>query len=185
VGGKAVIPKSFPDGTSNTIGYFERYAVCGDSTKAWGSGITPGTPPYCEHIWGEDGQNVGPIAQSWNNNAWMTPSWWVDTGVGSPGQGFDDPGRLPNKYPYDWIVNPTAHGLPTTFLRPFQESPNVLGDIKDPRTCYPTQLQSFSAGGLQVLMVDGSVRVVSPGVSLPTWASAIIPNDGRTLGNDW
>ena len=37
VGGKAVIPRSFPDGTSNTIGFVERYAICG--TPGTGDGI--------------------------------------------------------------------------------------------------------------------------------------------------
>src|SRR5206468_1750698 len=36
-GGKAKIPASFPDGTSNTIAYLERYAMCGDrvGANAW------------------------------------------------------------------------------------------------------------------------------------------------------
>ncbi|HEY8506650.1 MAG TPA: DUF1559 domain-containing protein, partial [Gemmataceae bacterium] len=33
IGGKARIPGTFPDGTSNTIGFLERYAICGPGAK--------------------------------------------------------------------------------------------------------------------------------------------------------
>jgi prepilin-type N-terminal cleavage/methylation domain-containing protein len=52
----AAIPKSFPDGTSQTIVFGERYAEC--------NGIG--------HIWGEDGQGVGP--QSPPN--YYPPAWY-------------------------------------------------------------------------------------------------------------
>jgi len=183
VGGRMVIPRSFPDGTSNSIGYFERYAICGDNTKAWQNGIGPGTPAYCEHVWAEDGQNAGPAAQNWaGDNTWQTPAWWVDTG--SQDSSFWNHDAPPKGYPFDWVVNPLTHNRPR-FLVPFQVEPLVTGPQSDPNVCYPSQLQSFTAGGLQVLMMDASVRTVSPGVSLPTWAAAIIPNDGQMLGADW
>src|SRR5262245_42871015 len=34
IAGKAKMPASFPDGTSNTIAFLERYSICGDGT-AW------------------------------------------------------------------------------------------------------------------------------------------------------
>jgi len=52
---------SISDGVSNTIFFAEHYANCGDS--AFG-----GAPGYAEHIWGEDGQNVGPRGEVWNLN---------------------------------------------------------------------------------------------------------------------
>ncbi len=62
-GSKARIPAGFPDGTSNTITFFERYCIC-QSTQ---------------HIWGEDGQGVGPGANTYS------PSWWSPTyGSGTP-----------------------------------------------------------------------------------------------------
>jgi prepilin-type N-terminal cleavage/methylation domain-containing protein len=192
-GGKAVIPRTFPDGTSNTIGFFERYAVCGDPTQGWNSGPNPGMQYYEEHPWAEDGQNVGPVAQQWQGSyhPWTTASWWVDTGFGNnhatDGTGFGDPTTMPRNYPYDWVVNPLAHGLPPIFLQAFQVVPLDQGPLSPTNSnqCWTTALQSFSSGGIQVLMVDGSVRVVNPGISLPTWAKAIIPNDGMSLGADW
>jgi hypothetical protein len=34
-------------------------------------------------------------------------------------------------------------------------------------------------------MGDGSVRIVSPSVSLATWQAAGTPQSGDTLGSDW
>ena len=63
-GGTASIPKSFPDGQSNTIVWIERYSQC--------AGIG--------HIWGEDGQGAGP-----NGNEY-SPTWWTP-GVNGYGNG--------------------------------------------------------------------------------------------------
>jgi prepilin-type N-terminal cleavage/methylation domain-containing protein len=45
--------------------------------------------------------------------------------------------------------------------------------------------QAFTTGGCQVLLGDGSVRNVTPGVSVTTWNAAITPDGGETLGSDW
>src|SRR5205807_1266784 len=80
VGGVISIPRSIPDGLSNTIGFFERYTICGPN------GGTTGYQ-YVEHIWAEDGQNAGPVAQHYNQNVFFNPSYhaWY------PG-GFDNGG---------------------------------------------------------------------------------------------
>ena len=70
VGGKATIPTSFSDGTSNTIAFIERRAICGNSSAPSGTG-------YVERIWGEDGQNSGPRAQVYNSNVFFVPAYWV------------------------------------------------------------------------------------------------------------
>ncbi len=163
IGGKARIPASMPDGTSNTIGYFERYSVCGNQANPTGYG-------YVEHIWSEDGQNSGPIAQKYNNNVFFIPAYWASI-VG----GYDP--TPPADYPID--LNPASplYGSSKYFSVPQTAPPKNL--------CDPTRLQTFSAAGIQVLLMDGSVRAVSSSVSLPTWTRAIVPNDGLTLGNDW
>ncbi len=38
---------------------------------------------------------------------------------------------------------------------------------------------------MQVMLMDGSVRGVSSGLSPLTWAYAVIPDDGQVLGSDW
>jgi len=52
-------------------------------------------------------------------------------------------------------------------------------------TCTPLYPQSFGSGGLQVGMADGTVRTISPNISIRTWSRLVIPNDGFALDGDW
>jgi prepilin-type N-terminal cleavage/methylation domain-containing protein len=54
-----------------------------------------------------------------------------------------------------------------------------------PAQCDGDRAQGFGPGGTAVSMLDGSVRLVSPGVSTATWLAAIYPDDGQVLGSDW
>jgi prepilin-type N-terminal cleavage/methylation domain-containing protein len=168
VGGKTRMPASFADGTSHTIAYFERYAVCGDSKASEGFG-------YVEHIWSEDGQNANPKGQRYQNNgdghAFFIHAYWVDIPRNRQNL-FDSVTNLPAGYPLDANGNPTFYGSVP------QQKPSI-------KACVPQRLQSFTAGGIQVLMVDGSVRGVSPSVDLTTWIRAIVPDDGFQLGSNW
>jgi prepilin-type N-terminal cleavage/methylation domain-containing protein len=52
--------------------------------------------------------------------------------------------------------------------------------------CNPCRLQGpYSGGTIQVALGDGSVRLVSQGISAATWALAVQPADGLPLGSDW
>lgn len=52
--------------------------------------------------------------------------------------------------------------------------------------CNPHYIpQSLGSGGISVSLCDGSVRQVNPSVTANTWAFAMQPNDGQTLGADW
>jgi prepilin-type N-terminal cleavage/methylation domain-containing protein len=44
---------------------------------------------------------------------------------------------------------------------------------------------ALSAGGCMVGLGDGSVRSVTPSVSVATWTNAVDPGDGQVLGPDW
>jgi prepilin-type N-terminal cleavage/methylation domain-containing protein len=88
-GGVAALPKSFPDGTSNTITFSERYCICGVS----------GSSNYAEHIWGEDGQGVGPGANQYS------PSWW--------GGLTSDPQKQPGYGTPAEVLLPTIQAAPT------------------------------------------------------------------------
>jgi type II secretory pathway pseudopilin PulG len=81
------------------------------------------------------------------------------------------------------IFAPTGTGLgvpmpatPTFTL--FQSNPI-------PSKCAPAVAQSPHPGGMVVCMGDASARTVSPGISPTTWAYALSPVDGQTLGADW
>jgi prepilin-type N-terminal cleavage/methylation domain-containing protein len=149
-GGVRRFPASITDGTSNTVFFAERYAVCGIN------GTTTGTS-YVEHIWGEDGQNAGPLAQFHNTNAYFAPSFWAPPNT--------DPISSDPNYPWAFVQLPQA--------QPKQAN------------CDPARLQAFYAGGMMVGLCDGSVRLVNIGVSQPTWGRAVDPTDGQPLGSDW
>ena len=169
-GGHASIPNAFPDGTSSSIGFFERYSKCGPGTaNDWNSNI------YVSRIWAEDGAPLpGPVTQHYGGNdaqlAWEAPTFWIDlAGLGSY-PNFNSP---PPNYPIN-----LATGQPWPGLTPIQAKPSI-------KQCNPKGLQASSSGGMLVVLMDGSVRNVSTSISLPTLARVIDPKDGLVLGNDW
>jgi len=61
---------------------------------------------------------------------------------------------------------------------PFQAGPSA-------QQCNWYVTQGGHDGGMLAGMGDGSVRVVTQGVSVTTWRNACTPSDGNPLGNDW
>jgi prepilin-type N-terminal cleavage/methylation domain-containing protein len=156
---------SITDGLNNTIFVSERYSSCGPGDEgggnnAWSSG-TGSIINFADRIWNEDGQQSGPVGEYYDPKAWIEPAFWVALNPTSQGVNWQ---KIPN---YPW-----AYALP------FQVQP-----IK--KLCDPRLLQALSVGGIQVGLGDGSVRIVSPGVSNVTWGRAIDPQDGGVLGSDW
>src|SRR5262245_22845173 len=96
VNGKARIPASFPDGTSNTIAFVERYAQCGPgSTADWNE-------RYVSRIWAEDGEPLsGPISNYYQRTSWEAPTYWID--IPNPnsgtGRGYPNMASRPPDYP--------------------------------------------------------------------------------------
>jgi prepilin-type N-terminal cleavage/methylation domain-containing protein len=174
VGGKARIPATFPDGTSNTIGFFERYSRCGPGTSGdWNS------YRYSSRIWGEDSDGScfacpGPVTENYNNNgAYVSPAWWMTIRPGgvSPIVSFPEPNRPPLDYPIN----------PTTGVSRYMTAPQAAPSLRE---CDPTRLQAMGNTMLVGLM-DGSVRDVSATVNVQTLARAVVPDDRFVLGNDW
>jgi prepilin-type N-terminal cleavage/methylation domain-containing protein len=165
IAGKVRIPAQFPDGTSNVIGFLERYSVCGDGTS-WDS------TRYVERIWGESGQNPNPKGQfytnpgSTQNQAWFNPSYWIPLAWPDNGTPY------PANYPIDPVTGQSAYQLPIVVAPPV-------------KVCDPRRLASFTASGMQVVLMDGSVRNLNPNISTTTLAQALVPNDGFVLGSDW
>ena len=58
-----------------------------------------------------------------------------------------------------------------------------FGATKD--TCDARTWQAFGSASIQVSLYDGSVRGVTPGVTILTWTNALRPDDGLVLGPDW
>jgi hypothetical protein len=172
IAGKARLPASFPDGTSNTIAFVERYAQCGAGTAAdWN------TYKYVSHIWAEDSDTScfacpGPVSEYYGNlGAYQSPAWWMS--INGKGVTYSDPNQPPINYPFDPTTKSAAAFMSLPQNRPTQQQ------------CDPIRLQALSSGGMLVGMVDGSVKLVNTSVSLETLARAFVPNDGLTLGSDW
>ncbi len=177
IGGKARIPATFRDGTSNVIGFFERYAQCGlpgKSASNWNS------YQYSSRIWAEDSDGScfacpGPVTEHYSNNgAFVSPAWWMTIRPGGGGRiaSYPNPTSPPIDYPIDRNTGNSR------YMTAIQISPPV-------DNCDPTRLQAASPGGMLVVLMDGSVRNISPGISVRTLAQAIVPNDGFVLGADW
>jgi len=94
-------------------------------------------------------------------------------------------GVYPNNYWPDWgpimhsndVGDPTGPGAPGPQIKPPMSGNTAL--------CDGGIASSPHTGGINVGMADGSVRYVSGGVSRVTWWSALTPNSGEVLGNNW
>jgi prepilin-type N-terminal cleavage/methylation domain-containing protein len=78
------------------------------------------------------------------------------------------------------VTNPSSGGSLAAFYSLTVPQFNPTGP-----NCQPCLLNSSTDGGILVGLFDGSVRIVSSGISATTWADAVMPNDGIPLGPDW
>jgi prepilin-type N-terminal cleavage/methylation domain-containing protein len=163
--GTANIPRTFPDGTSNTIAFATQFSVCGPLTTNvppnWWTGANAppaGTvPPWTSPVGAQAAGNVPFFGFYYFNNA------GPPQGPQSP-PASSDQGTIPPNYNMGEIfqVQPTAAQC-NPFFTP----------------------QSYSSSGMSVSLFDGSVRQVSPAISVSTFLFATQPNDGQPLGSDW
>jgi len=77
---------------------------------------------------------------------------------------------------------PNGVGSPPLFYNGLTLVPQAKPNWK---VCNPCMLQAPTAGGILVGLGDGSVRMVTTGISQQTWANAVNPADGQVLGSDW
>jgi len=165
-GGKCRIPGTIPDGTSNTIGYMERYAMCGvKAGHEWSN-----TKFWTERTWFDEEGGGSPAkqwysSQSTGDDAFATNSYWVTCP-----NGFQD-NNLPADYPINRVTGASNYNAVP------QAGPSI-------QTCDPMRLQTIG-NTMHVLLMDGSVRGVTSSVSNTTLIKAILPNDGLPMGNDW
>ncbi len=99
------------------------------------------------------------------------------------GWNYNEYGNSSSNYQYA----PTENGGGITYnwspkfsytWQTFQPMPKVTA-------CNDSMAQSMSVSGLQLSLLDGSVRNVSTGVSWQTFNAAHTPQGGEVLGSDW
>jgi prepilin-type N-terminal cleavage/methylation domain-containing protein len=63
---------------------------------------------------------------------------------------------------------------------PFQNQPNPYNTV-----CLPKDPSTPHSSAMMVALAGGSVRAITPSISVDTWNKACLPNDGNTLPADW
>jgi prepilin-type N-terminal cleavage/methylation domain-containing protein len=70
-------------------------------------------------------------------------------------------------------------------------APNAIGpesifQVRPPEgNCDSTRTATAHSGGMQVGLVDGSVRTLTPGMNRTLWWAAVTPRGGELRGSDW
>jgi prepilin-type N-terminal cleavage/methylation domain-containing protein len=171
------------DGTSQTVLFAERMAVCNGENYPNRYPATPnlglGSITYC--IW----------ARGAKSNA--TDPW-------SDGANADNPAAATGTFPegYSWwdspaydtpLSDPTHYGPSSNpnFRQGQNGVPNP-GSIQGnafPTGCDYRRVQALHGNLMTAGLCDGSVRMLSSNISASTWQIVSNPNDGLNPGSDW
>jgi len=170
-GNSGGLPRTFVDGTSNTIMFAERSQVC-----------QPASGQPVHNFWA-----MGTYDQRMPTFATLVPSTFpttLTTGQVAPASNGGPPNGVTT---YTATTTPNSVSVKignvaataTTYNYPFQVAPR--GAIK----CDPAVAQTPHVGGMLVGMGDGSVRSVAPSISQWTFWAACTPAGQETLYSDW
>jgi hypothetical protein len=146
------------DGTSNTIFYTEGLAVCKRVENTVYSKYTYDLSYTYNRIW--------------NYDSYYTRSDVVHTLTGTTYTLIFTSDIAPTVSARGWY-DPSAK---KTY--PFQLRPSA-------KECDVGSAQATTSGGLLVALGDGSVRTLSPRISLSTWYAAMTSRGNEVLGSDW
>jgi prepilin-type N-terminal cleavage/methylation domain-containing protein len=175
------LPRTFVDGTSNTIMFAERYQVCTPAGSGTGS-----EPVY--NLWAF-GRNQGAVASGKRPSP---PAFYFIAKSGDAnGATIQAAPVLP--LPTTTAPNPLSSPIPWKLgiesnsaltgtavpAAPYQLAPR--GAI----ACDPRLPQTPHVGGMLAGLGDGSVRTVAPTISQWTFAAACSPAGQETLASDW
>ncbi len=169
---------AMPNGTSNTVMFGHRLEWCNDgspSADQFGYNDWDATPDQTGTYHPQPGFGYGGVAASatipFATGYFLTRCPQPDT----------------NRTCYTGPNNVRTHGLSNlTNSYPRYHDGNLPFQIQPrPGSCDPVVLASPHSGVMPIGLGDGSVRSVSPNISLLTWLTACQPDSGLPLGSDW
>jgi prepilin-type N-terminal cleavage/methylation domain-containing protein/prepilin-type processing-associated H-X9-DG protein len=155
--GKARIPASIPDGTTNTILFVEKYAACmgnGNGGNWWLRGVYRNDSGTI---------STNPTVSTGNNDSYPGDSLSAVFAVNGSGTWLTGAASIFQVQPGDFLAT----------------------NLTNPGTCDARRPSSPHSGGMNVCMADGSCRFLSSALSGTTWWIAVVPNDGTPLPADW
>jgi len=188
------LPRTFVDGTSNTIIIAEKPQICTAAASGQPTGYTANEQVY--NLWGYGGWGkympafAAYTATTTGAGYGATNQYQPDSppiyGTNTTGS-TTYPGNASSikvKYNSATSAAPVGPGsaggsCATTPYRPFQVSPR--GCI----VCDPRVAATPHTGGMLVGLGDGSVRTVNPQISEWTYWAAVTPAGQETLYSDW
>jgi prepilin-type N-terminal cleavage/methylation domain-containing protein/prepilin-type processing-associated H-X9-DG protein len=121
---------------------------------------------------------------SGSGGLWTSPQPFVAIRDGTSstilfGEGYADCDRIGRIALYSWFY----HNFGLDWYQ--QSNTLMFQDRPKPGDCDNWRAQSSHRGGINVAMVDGSVRNIATGVSQRTWTLLLLPRDGEVIGDDW
>jgi hypothetical protein len=163
------IVTAMPNGTSNTVIFGHRLEYCNF-----------GDPSQHQFVY----------------NDWDATPDQTGTYHPMPGFGFGGTAAAPGYFQlrcpdpatcYTGPSNVLGHGLNklTNSYPRFTDGQLPFQILPAPGSCDPVVLASPHTGVMLVGLGDGSVRSVTPSISLTTWVNACVPDSGQPLGADW
>jgi len=98
-----------------------------------------------------------------------------------PAYGWGNDLEYPNGGPWAWNSNGSVWGVWGLYNPQIAVSPSNSSGGGPAHPYYPNTGHST----MQTLLMDGSVRGISSGISATTWQRACTPDDGSPLGSNW
>jgi len=182
---KVYLCPSDPSGITNTgrDPSNNQYAVTNYpvNVQAWGYNQFPKVPssfPDGAAVTGLIYERYGDAPVGAQGNGSRSPIvWYNQGGTWDPNGPICFGGGIPN-----WNTSWTGYPYPGTgaagpYIPLFQNSP--------PKASADYTLTQGMHLGINVLLGDGSVKLVSPSVSITTWSAVATPNNSDYVGNDW
>jgi prepilin-type N-terminal cleavage/methylation domain-containing protein len=169
-GGGTTTVTSIADGTSNTLAVVEKQMVSGNVT-----------------IYYKDWSLYNAATNTWPTNSLGTSvgvSTWAVTDMPPEGLAFfgcncNDPRVTWDDQDGQWWLGNcrVVPGDPNEYFQPPVR--RLIPAQQNAYNIYP-----FSSGGVQALMCDGSVRMITTSISVRAWSAAVTPSGGEAVPLD-